>query len=59
MNDARTVDLRVSIKTPRKRVWLAKTYIQPSIDNKMLMMKFESQPVLRKTARGGRNSARK
>lgn len=31
----------------------------PKIVSRMLMMKFESQPVLRKTATGGRNIARK
>lgn len=33
--------------------------IHPKIDRRMLMRKFESQPVLKKTAKGGRKRARK
>jgi hypothetical protein len=33
--------------------------IQPRILSRMLMRKFESQPVLKKTASGGRKRARK
>jgi len=33
--------------------------IQPKMDKQMLMRKLESQPVLKKTARGGRKIARK